>query len=93
MSDLFGNHIVGFPTRRLKYIISVSVWFIFSLYGLLYLLHLWYIEGHYPGTDCYYVSDDLDICNQSGEDGPDLRYNTHTGLWCSPVFDGNFSFR
>ena len=25
MSDLFGNHIVGFPTRRLLYIYSVTV--------------------------------------------------------------------
>ena len=25
MSDLFGNHIVGFPTRRLIYVISIDL--------------------------------------------------------------------
>ena len=29
MSDLFGNHIVGFPTRRLIYFVDM-----FSQYGL-----------------------------------------------------------
>ena len=24
MSDLFGNHIVGFPTRRLMYVVKVN---------------------------------------------------------------------
>ena len=60
---------------------------------MFYLLYLWYIEGHNPGTNSYHVSDDIDICDQSGKVGPNLRYYSYTGMWCSAVFDGNFSIR
>ena len=37
MSDLFGNHIVGFPTRRLIYVLSHYLNWPFAFYLVIYL--------------------------------------------------------
>ena len=40
VSDLFGNHIVGFPTRRLKYYIFVSKQFIVYSFDIRFYRYL-----------------------------------------------------
>ena len=44
MSDLFGNHIVGFPTRRLNYIDSVT-YIMSTICGPIFYM---YIDFLYP---------------------------------------------